>query len=88
MLKKKVAGKRRKLYHFSDLLSDFQFTDIEYGLVSEDKETRFKGCLYALDNPNMDVLQKIINDYDNTKIVTRYYRYAPELKGVCLFIAN
>ena len=88
MLKKKAAGKRRKLYHFTNLIDDFQFTDIEYGSVSEDNETWFKGCLYPLDNPNMDRLQQVIDDYDNTKIVTRHYRCAPEIKDVCLFIAK
>lgn len=88
MLKQKVAGKRRKLYHFSNLIIDFQFTDIDYGLASEDKETWFTGSLYVLDNPDMDVLHQVISNYDNTKIVTRYNRYAPELKNVCLFITK
>lgn len=87
MLKPKQKNKKRRLYHFDDMINDFDFYDISHGIVETD-EGRYTGDLYVLDKPDENRLKEIIEKYDNTYIVRRYYRYAPELKDICLFIAK
>lgn len=93
MLKEKQPGKKRRLYHFYNLINDFNFYDykkIHY--------KGFKGILYKIDRysdcikiDSMDQfinkLKNVINKYDNTLILTTYKEYAPEIKERCLFLA-
>lgn len=93
MLKEKQPGKKRRLYHFYNLINDFNFYDykkIHY--------KGFKGILYKIERysdykkiDSMDQfinkLNSIINKYDNTLILTTYKEYAPEIKERCLFLA-
>ena len=87
MLKTKQQNKRRKLYHFNQLVNDFMYHDFSYGTFTKDN-IKFNGYLYALDNPDMDKLKEVNDKYDNVAITTRQYRYAPEIKDTCIFIAQ
>jgi hypothetical protein len=85
MLVKKEKNKKRKLYHFTDLINDFNFYDYKFI-----KYEGFTGCLYALDEYklNYDKLNEIETKYNNTKIITTYCEYAKEIKKTWLFISR
>lgn len=85
MLKEKTTNKRRRLYHFTDLIKDFNYYD--YRLATIDNA---RGVVYALDTYkiNMDRLRDIERAYDNTKIIRTFCEYAPEIKKVWLFISK
>lgn len=84
MLVEKRKDKRRKLYHFSDLINDFSFYDM--------RRTEFggmKGTLYYLcDNVSVPKRKYIDDKYHNTLWVVSICEYAPEIKKCCLFIAE
>lgn len=84
MLKQKIKGKRRKLYHFSDMINDFNFYDminIEYAGM--------KGTLYYLcDNVSVEKRKYIDNKYHNTLWIITICEYASEIKKCCLFVAE
>ena len=71
MLKEKQPGIKRRLYHFYNLINDFNF--YEYKKI--DSMDQF-----------INKLNSIINKYDNTLILTTYKEYAPEIKERCLFL--
>lgn len=81
MLTKKDPRKRRKLY--KNLYNDFNYYDHKSYTING-----LKGVLYALDNPDMALLEMVENDYQNTKIITTYCEYAPEIHKTWLFIAR
>lgn len=83
MLVEKQQNKKRKLYHFTDLINEFNFYDL-----CSFKYKKFKGCLYYLDNPDEKQLKHVIEKYQNTKIFHARSAYAPEQVKTCLFIAQ
>lgn len=82
MLVSKEKGKRRKLYK-SEFYSDFNYYDFKNVVING-----LKGMMYALDKPNLEKLEKVEKEYENTKIIKTYCEYAPEIKKVWLFIAR
>ena len=83
MLRKKETGKKRKLYHFSDLIKDFNFYDIKSYNISD-----FKGNIFYLSSPDLNKLIEIENTYHNTMVLNKRCEYAQEIKNICLFIAR
>ena len=66
MLLKKCKGKKRKLYHVDwgcDFFKDFSYYDFKSFTING-----FKGCLYYLDNPNIEKLKEVEKKYHKVKI--------------------
>jgi hypothetical protein len=85
MLVKKEKNKKRRLYHFIDLINNFNYYEDRF-ITYEG----FTGWIYALDEYklNYDRLNEIESKYHNTKVIKTYCQYAPEIKKVWLFISN
>lgn len=83
MLKHKESGKRRKLYHFSDMIQSFNYYEDRYINYKG-----FEGCLFTLSNPDNDKLRQIENQYDNIEIIITCCEYAPEVKKTCIFMGR
>ena len=76
--------KKRKLYHFSDMIKDnINFIDMDP--VTE-KNTGKKGYRYLLSNPLTEEQKTKLSKYDNVVIQSAYYRYAPEIKHDVLIL--
>ncbi len=88
MLIKKESNKRRKLYHFEQFREEFDYFHFDRIRTKSETGDVFKGYVYALRNPNMEALGSVVEKFDNTMCITAQYRYAPEIKDVCLFIAD
>lgn len=84
MLKEKQKGKKRKLYHFSDLIKDFNF----YDYITNFKYFNFTGTAYYLENANNEKIKEVINKYDNVIKLKAKSEYAPEQEKILLFISN
>lgn len=86
MLLKKCKNKKRKLYHIDwgcDFFNDFSYYDFKSVIING-----FKGCLYYLDNPNIEKLKEVEKKYHNTLVLNGHREYAPEQTFTCLFIAS
>lgn len=84
MLVEKRRDKKRKLYHFIDLINDFNFYDMR-----STKIAGMKGTLYYLcDNVSVEKRKYIDDKYHNTLWLISVCEYAPEIKKCCLFIAE
>lgn len=88
MLIKKESNKRRKLYHFEQFREEFDYFHFDRIRTKSETGDVFKGYVYALDNPNMELLINVATKYGNTKIMSWQLKWAPEKKHVCLFIAD
>lgn len=94
MLKQKQKNKKRKLYHFINLIDDFNFyNSIKYNYNG------FNGVLYEIDKfynykkadtkeEYQEKIKKVYNNYENTYFLNGCCKYAPELKKVYLFVAR
>lgn len=69
--------KKRKLYHFSDLINDgIMF----FNFMSVKDNNGKKGIRYLLSNPLTEDQKEKLSKYDNVIISSAVYRYAPEIK--------
>lgn len=86
MLVKPRKNKRRKLYHVDwgcDFFKNFSYYDFRITVING-----FRGCLYYLENPDMEKLQAVENDFHNTLVLNGHREYAPEQRFKCLFVAG
>lgn len=83
MLVKKQPNKKRKLYHFSDFIKDFNFYDCRRAKIDG-----FTGWMYFLSDPVENDKKERVNTFQNTLFLNSRCEYAPEIKHHVLFIAN
>ena len=71
-------------YDFLEVIGkDFSYYDFKSVII-----IGFKGCLYYLDNPNIEKLEEVEKKYHNTLVLNGHREYAPEQTFTCLFIAS
>lgn len=86
MLLEKKKGFKRKLYHFEQLIKEFNYSG--FGATTCEG---FEGWYYVLttnDTDTLEKLKKIDMYFHNTKTLVKNCEYAPELNYYCIFIAN
>lgn len=87
MLVNKTNGKRRKLFHFSDLIKNFEFS-----AYYKHKMDGHSGWMYRIHEKNgvdmNEAIERITNSYDNTEFLKGHAQYAPEIKFTYLFVAK
>lgn len=91
MLKEKIQGKNRKLYHMDKMYKQhIDFDDYKFIHITNKNNYIFKGCCYSLSNyeKNKEKINEILEKFDNTHIFKTYCEYAPEIKKVWLFIGR
>lgn len=93
-------SKKRKLYHFSNLINDFTFYDCyKFNYINKLNNTIYEGMLYKIEkfsnfqrvdtqNDYINKKNEIFLNFDNTQLLTAQKEYAPEIKNDCLFISN
>ena len=93
-------SKKRKLYHFSNLINDFIFTNAQKMFYKNNcNNTIYEGVLYHVEkfsnyersDSEKDFINKLNNvyiKYDNIETTTARSRYAPEIEKKCLFLAD
>lgn len=93
-------SKKRKLYHFSNLINDFIFNDCyKFNYINKLNNTIYEGVLYKIEkfsnfqrvDTQNDYIKKkneIFLNYDNTQLLTAQTEYAPEIKNDCLFVSD
>lgn len=85
MLKPKIKGQRRKLYHHKDIAKDFRIYQADY-IILYDDGIRYTGTVYYVkDNINFD---HEYNEYDNTKVIKGDYFKGPGADKTGLFVAD
>ena len=90
MLRKADKNNRRKLYNIWSFYKDFNYYDYSSFKVKLKDNSLLRGTIYALDEYKLDMekLEYIEKNFDNTKVYKSYCQYAPEIKKVWLFIAR
>lgn len=86
MLVKPCKNKRRKLYRVDwgcDFFKNFSYYDFRVTVING-----FRGCLYYLENPDMEKLQAVENNFHNTLVLNGHREYALEQRFKCLFVAG
>lgn len=93
-------SKKRKLYHFSNLINDFIFNDCyKFNYINKLNNTIYEGMLYKIEkfsnfqrvdtqNDYINKKNEIFLNFDNTQLLTAQKEYAPEIKNDCLFISD
>ena len=69
--------KKRKLYHFSDLIND-KIMYFDFMHVKDGNEN--KGVKFLLSDPLTESQKEKLSKYDNIIISSVSYKYAPEIK--------
>lgn len=94
MLKLKEANKKRKLYHFNNLINDFNY--YAYYYINNDNMKGWAYCIIPFGNhktaETIEAFNKKIEyvekNYHNTLIMRSCCEYAPEIKRIWLFIGE
>ena len=69
MLVEKGSVKRRKMYHFMDMVKDFGFYDERFGKLTEHGKT-YKGIYYMLDSLDENKQKFVQENFQNTQFTT------------------
>lgn len=86
MLKEKTKTKKRRLYHFCDLINDFDF----YNFIIHKNGVYYYIIPKTTDNKNdfEAKLKYTLEKYENTLKMEAASQYAPEQKQIILFISK
>ena len=88
MLVEKGTVKRRKMYHFMNMVKDFGFCDEHFGKLIENGKT-YKGIYYILDSLDENRKKYVQENFENTQFTVLKAGYPGYMytKVNALFIA-
>ena len=76
--------KRRKLFHFTDVIKNFNFIDCHRVTA----HTGEKGTRYLLDGIITKEQKNMLEKYDNVIIGSAHYRYSPNIEYSTLILLD